>query len=324
MKILFKCRFGSHLYGTDTPDSDIDIKGVYLPSFEDVVLGRIKKSIYLNTKVDANAKNTKDDVDEEYYSLQHFLELICKGETFAFDMLHCNKENTLASSAEWGFIQRNRELFYSKDMTAFTEYALRQTAKYSIKGSRLDAIRDTRDTMRNIAEVNPNARLKDVPDELDGLIARNPEYCSYHASITPEFTIGDKKMQLTAKVAYFYAMLEKYYNSYGHRAIQAMENKGIDFKAVSHCLRAIYQLEEIVLTGNLRYPLAKAEFLRDVKIGKKHFVNDGIKDLIEDKFQEVKKLITSSNFREKVDTSFWERFIIDVYSISLRKELLKV
>jgi hypothetical protein len=31
MKKLFSCRYGSHLYGTNTPESDIDLKHVVLP-----------------------------------------------------------------------------------------------------------------------------------------------------------------------------------------------------------------------------------------------------------------------------------------------------
>ena len=41
--IVVKMKFGSHLYGTATPKSDIDYKGVYLPSREEILLGKIPK-----------------------------------------------------------------------------------------------------------------------------------------------------------------------------------------------------------------------------------------------------------------------------------------
>ena len=318
MKILFKCYYGSKLYGTFCEGtSDLDIMGIYLPDFEDVVLGRVKKTISLNTKQDVNAKNTKDDVDEEYYSLQYFLELACKGETFTQDMLHCNKENTLVSSFVWEYIKANRNLFYSKRMSAFIQYTLNQTAKYCIKGSRLDAIRDARDLVKQVCVTKPDAKLKDIPAVLHQLITSHQEYCRFdirEADKTSEFEICGKKMQLTAKASYFLEMLERFYNSYGGRAILAMENKGLDFKAISHCLRAIYQLEEIVLTGDLKYPLKEADFLRDVKLGKKHFINDGIRDLIENKTLELKQLVEKSNLRESVDTEFWDKFVVGIYT----------
>jgi len=317
MKILFKCKFGSHLYGTETEKSDLDVKGIYLPDFKDVVLGRAAKTVSFNTKQNANAKNTKDDIDEEYYSLQYFLELACKGETFTQDMLHCNKKNTLISSLEWEHIKAKRNLFYSKKMSAFIQYTLNQTAKYCIKGSRLDAIKDARDLMKQICVTKPDVRLKDIPAVLHQLIISHHEYCRFdirETDKTSEFEICGKKMQLTAKASYFLEMLERFYDSYGGRAILAMENKGLDFKAISHCLRAIYQLEEIVLTGDLKYPLKEADFLKDVKLGKKHFINDGIRDLIENKTLELKQLVEKSDLRESVDTEFWNNFVVSVYA----------
>ena len=44
MNLIVKMKFGSHLYGTDTENSDVDYKGVFLPSKEDILLGRIQKS----------------------------------------------------------------------------------------------------------------------------------------------------------------------------------------------------------------------------------------------------------------------------------------
>ncbi len=42
--------FGSHLYGTDTLESDHDFKGIFLPNKEDVYLGKISKSISLSSR----------------------------------------------------------------------------------------------------------------------------------------------------------------------------------------------------------------------------------------------------------------------------------
>ena len=39
MKLLYEVVHGSHLYGTNTSDSDLDIKGVYAPYSYDVLCG---------------------------------------------------------------------------------------------------------------------------------------------------------------------------------------------------------------------------------------------------------------------------------------------
>ena len=37
-QIIMATRFGSHLYGTDTPASDTDIKGIFMPTKSEVLL----------------------------------------------------------------------------------------------------------------------------------------------------------------------------------------------------------------------------------------------------------------------------------------------
>ena len=64
-ELIFKCYFGSHLYGTANKSSDSDFKGIFLPSQEQVLLGKIPKSINNSTKK-GDGKNTSEDVDIEF------------------------------------------------------------------------------------------------------------------------------------------------------------------------------------------------------------------------------------------------------------------
>jgi predicted nucleotidyltransferase len=45
MELIVEMRFGSHLYGTATPESDLDFKGVYLPEARDILLQRVKPTV---------------------------------------------------------------------------------------------------------------------------------------------------------------------------------------------------------------------------------------------------------------------------------------
>jgi hypothetical protein len=80
-------RFGSHLYGTDTPLSDLDLKGVYMPPARDILLQRVKPVISVNPPKPAGQRNAPGDVDREYFSLQRYLGLLAEGQTMALDML---------------------------------------------------------------------------------------------------------------------------------------------------------------------------------------------------------------------------------------------
>lgn len=82
MKLIVKMKFGSHLYGTSTEDSDVDYKGIFLPGKREILLNHIPKCRSFSTGNDL-VKNSPDDVDEEIYSLHYFIELACDGQTVA-------------------------------------------------------------------------------------------------------------------------------------------------------------------------------------------------------------------------------------------------
>jgi hypothetical protein len=48
----------------------------------------------------------------------------------------------------------------------------------------------------------------------------------------------------------FVGIRVKFYDDYGHRAKLASENKNVDWKAISHALRAAIQTKEILTTGS--------------------------------------------------------------------------
>ena len=88
LDVLVHMNYGSHLYGLDTAVSDIDYKIVYMLTFKQLMLGNYPKTIKTFTS-DNKEKNKPDDVDSEAIALPYFIELACKGETMALDMLDC-------------------------------------------------------------------------------------------------------------------------------------------------------------------------------------------------------------------------------------------
>lgn len=135
--------FGSSLYGTNTPNSDTDYKGIFLPTKEQILLQDIPKHIKADTKTskEGGLKNTKDDVDIELYSLNYFIELCLKGETVGIDMLHCPDNKIIYwgyGYGIWNEIRKNKSKFYTNNLKGFVGYCRKQAAKYGIKGSRID------------------------------------------------------------------------------------------------------------------------------------------------------------------------------------------
>lgn len=129
MNKIMECRFGSHLYGTSTENSDQDYKGIYMPTLRDVVNGLYPQQLKYNTGND-QTKNGPEDIDSEIYCVQKFLQLAFDGETVAIDMLHCPDDMLVVDSLEWQFLRANRARFYTKNMKAYIGYCRTQAAKY--------------------------------------------------------------------------------------------------------------------------------------------------------------------------------------------------
>jgi predicted nucleotidyltransferase len=88
MNLLYEVVHGSHLYGTNTSDSDLDIKGVYAPYSYDVLCGE-EPALNVISKANKriNEKSDKNTIERKYYSLAKFYHLLSKGDIGCTEML---------------------------------------------------------------------------------------------------------------------------------------------------------------------------------------------------------------------------------------------
>lgn len=316
MTTIVKMIHGSHLYGLNTENSDTDYKGIYLPSKRDIMLKKYAGEMRSSTG-DKHGKNTKDDIDEVIFSLPKFIKMACDGETIAIDMLHCH--NPIESHPVWEDLRSKRAMFYTSNMKAFLGYVKRQSAKYGLRGSRLDAMQKVLDCL----DLHQACERLNHP-ELYAALEKLAEENSEHIKIFNGFKKGDKwidkhviqvceaKHDLTNRVTHVYDSIKKKYDSYGHRAQLAKENKGIDWKAISHAIRASMQLKEIYETGDLVYPLKDKDFILDVKLGKLDYTSE-VAPIMESLIDDVEVLAEKSGLPRQVDRDFWDDWLIDVY-----------
>jgi len=310
MNLIVKMKFGAHLYGTATSESDVDYKGIFMPTKDEVLLGRIPKSHSHSTGQD-ESRNTKHDIDVEIYSLHYFIKLACDGQTVAMDMLHAPDEMILKSSQTWQAIIKNRQRFYTRNLKSFIDYARRQSSKYGIKGSRINNALQVLDLLK---KADPEKKMKEIWDDLPRI-----EHC-YDVAPDPngmrQFQVCGKSFQESATIGYVIPILEKFYNDYGQRARLAAENKNIDWKAVSHALRAAYQTREILTENHITFPLNTAPFLMKVKQGELDYLTE-VAPALESLMEEVEELSLNSSLPEAVDRKFWDRFVCDAVESEL-------
>lgn len=315
MNTIVKMKFGSHLYGTSTPKSDTDFKGIFMPEINDILLGRIPKCLENNTKKNSDAKNTAEDVDSQLYSLHYFIDLACQGETCALDMLCCPDDMCVETSKVWQDIRAFRSKFYTRNLKSFVGYARKQAAKYGVKGSRLS---DCKAALDFILSCDQHMRMSDVWDKLPEGEHISMSLSNMGAQCMPMYTVCGRSIQATCKLNKAAEILNKYYESYGARAKLAEQNDSIDWKSVSHALRAAYQVKEILTTGDLIFPLKDAEYLKLVKSQSDPLMcsrilscKNGVGPQLERLMEEVELLSQKSTLPDSVDRKFWDNFILN-------------
>jgi predicted nucleotidyltransferase len=323
LNLIVKMKFGSHLYGTAGPDSDLDYKGVYLPTKYQVFLGRVPKCYSYCSKDNQAAKNCSEDIDEEIYSLQYFIKLAGEGQTVALDMLHAPHDMILEKTGLWDALVFHRSKFYTKNLSAFVSYARKQAAKYGIKGSRLNAAKEVMEFLQDRIKLKMwttqgcALTMAHVWDDLPTGEHIHKLRATEHSQGLRFYQVCGKKLQETCRLDYCLEILTKFYDNYGKRARLAALNQGIDWKALSHALRAAYQVEEILMHNTITFPLKEARFIKAVKYGHMDYL-DKVAPMLELKMQNIEVLAAKSTLPEKVDMKFWDDFVIDV----IEKKLL--
>ena len=318
VELIVEIRFGSHLYGTDTPESDVDVKGVYLPEARNILLQRITPSVTVGREKDTGERNRPGDVDREYYSLHRYLGLLAAGQTVAIDMLFAPETAmTKPPSPVWRDIQANAHRFVSRRASAFVRYCRQQANKYGIKGSRLAAARSALALIRTAEEEHGTAaRLSVLGTELARFAAETQHVDLLDVEmpggrVVRQLVVCGRKIALTASVKTAREIVQRLVAAYGERAIQAERHEGVDWKALSHAVRVGREAVELFATGSIVFPLSYADHLMRIKRGAVPYavVTDEIEQLID----AVTTAAVGSSLPEVPDETAMDELVLRAY-----------
>ena len=314
--LLFLTLFGSTLYGTETPGrSDVDIRGIFLPSPESLALQAAPKSLRYSTG-DGASRNNASDMDIDLWSIQHWLlKLLPAGDTGALDLLFSPSHAacTLCRDARLDPVFAGPlRLIETRSGAAYAEYSIGQARKYGIKGSRAGALKAVHTWLqRHCPAPEADARLRDV---IDALAAE----CTDGRFCTLETVQGEKALQLSGKMhagsirmSEFARRVASDMRRYGARIEEAERNQGLDFKALSHALRALDQMEELLTTGRIEYPLRTRKELLAVKKGE--FPWSALEAKILARLGEIDALRVKAPFAGTFDQDFAESRVLACY-----------
>lgn len=319
MRNLVTIKFGSHLYGTATPASDLDYKSVFVPPASDIILQRVKRTIANKRPKATGEKNYAGEIDEEAHSLQRFMELAAEGQTVALDVLFAPEWAMVSPpSDEWREVMANRARLLTNKSASFVGYVRTQSNKYGIRGSRVAATRSALALLTEAIERHGTAaKLETVAAEIE-VFVREHEYTEL-LTIDNKSTgrsmlhweVCGRKMPYSSSIKTAHGVMQVLFDEYGKRSLMAETQQGVDWKALSHAVRVSTQALELLETGNVTFPLPNAAHVLDIKLGKLPYRE--VAEELEDFLTRVESAAAQSTLPAEPDHEWIDEFVHRVY-----------
>lgn len=322
VQVLYCTVSGSKLYGTDNPGSDLDVKFIFKPTREDVLLKRDKEHIKIGAQT--KEKNTKDDIDFDGYSIYKFLNLLKKSETGAIDILFSMWRTDTIIYEDFDFtdtIKSNYKSFLNSNMKAFIGYALGQSKKFGIKGARYNELDDFVKFLEEKTQNTTGVKLEKYFDIFhDYINGTDSKYIKIVTAPGPRGSGEYKDIEYLSVLGKLFAgsntfeyALERInllYKQFGNRTKTiASTTSKTDFKALSHALRIALEVKELLETEFIKFPLKDRELLKDIKAGKTDIT--WTIDQIEETLSIVDTILERSEFPLESDNVLMDKILLD-------------
>lgn len=343
-KLIYLSQYGSHLYGLNTENSDLDFRGVYIPTLDDIILKKDKDEIntelIISTKIELphglkdnsfwqNCKElaeTPRKVDVKIFSLQKFIQLCSKADTNALDLLfsidtpadHTWQYKGLVKNVPeemkypLRYIHENRNKLINTDrLESPITYAFKQATKYSIKGNYiklLDCLIELSDKLivYDVEEFTKYiGELLEIEKDKLFIVTRDMKE---KGGIQKFLSVLGVEHQFNLSIDKFKQRLQQKRNSYSDRSIQSGKDGGNDWKALSHAIRVLLEIKELLDTGNIQFPLKDKDFLLDIKLGKVE--REYIDNFFNQELSNILERVQKNELTWKYDEAFWNKFIL--------------
>jgi hypothetical protein len=262
---ILEVRVGSHLFGTDNEDSDLDLVGVYMP-WDDILFGvRSKNEVDLSVQVkDDTGRNLPESVDRKFHDIRKFFRLCIKGAPNILHVLMADERNIVYKDP-FGFADRlmakGPEFISLEAHERFLGYAKAQRHKMKIKPENyrqlevgLEVLSCFQDHMVLADVVADSARWEKTG-------AFKDEGQGKHVKC------GDLSIERGTFVKKARKMIEHRLSRATNRAV-LFTKYGYDVKFASNLIQLLLELNELVETGWIEMPLTYAQDILDIKAGK--------------------------------------------------------
>ena len=296
---LFKCVFGSHLYGTANEKSDHDFKAIHKADLRSILLGKDKDNITQATN--KKTRNSSEDVDFESKELRTFINDCLTGQTYALDLLFVPDSLVMNTSNTWKDILSKKDKLITNNVTPFVGYCKGQAIKYSKKGATVKEL----DNLLRLIKGNNFKFVKDLTGhfqfEQGDTVKVKPSNGEMYLEVGNSSYPFNRTMDLVTK------SIQAKFDEYGERALSAVVD-GADLKAFYHAYRICWELEELLTNGFLKFPSEKVQTLRDIRAGK--FTRDNLEKKLTD---EIERVLEIPNTLPEPDRAYWDDWLTEEY-----------
>lgn len=244
--LIFMTLAGSHMYGMNTPESDIDKRGVCVPP-KNVLLGfarNFEQQDYSNE-------------DTVVYGLQKFMKLAADCNPNIIELLFAPEVAIITKTPLWEQLcERRKEFLSAKAFHTFTGYATGQLKRINthrnwlLNPPKKKPIREEfglDDTGRGVRELSKGVDVAEISDDVIRVIEKEKRY----------------KSALLQWNQY-----ENWKKNRNPKRSKLEAEYGYDTKHASHLVRLLRMGKEILTTGDLTVRRPDANELLDIRRGK--------------------------------------------------------
>ena len=266
-------KYGSHLYGNFTPESDQDYRGFVIPPNKYLLDSPF-------CKFEQSTLPWDNSPDTVIWSFNKFFKMLMKGDPQAFEILHAPESHIVKCSNVGEIMRANKNLFLSMGIH-YRIFGYSQSEWRKVRGVSLEPI---------IRTVDENQIIDDIRNVF------SPDATHMNEVIKLLFNDHERTAKSSTR-------------KLGKKRKEQIEKYGYCIKSACNTIRLLDQLVELHTTHNITFPRHNCNLLKDIKLGKYSYEDCEVMfNDLKEKVQslELKCLLPKKCDNKKIENLYFE------------------
>lgn len=251
---------GSHAYGTNGENSDVDLRGIATNTSRNILTGNDFEQV------------VETETDTTIYSLDKIVKLLCSCNPNVIELLGLKPEHYIVLNDAGKELLSNKHLFLSKRaVNSFGGYANAQLRRLENKSARLvSQTQMEKHILKSIehASVDFKRKFFAMPDDAISLYVDKAENPDLDSEIFMDISISHYPLRDYKGMMTTIGEIVKAYNKIGHRNANAISRDKLG-KHMCHLIRLYLMCFDILERGEIvTYREKEHDLLMDIRKGK--------------------------------------------------------